>query len=146
MEKNAPFPIPFMMMKTTSGARDVDTGQIASMLNALRTIEMKRAVTGPIASHRNPQLTRPTAEERLNVANSTEAVVAEIPNDKAYSGMKKGGTSKGNVAIPVPKNNKTNLGSLNKALLDGINVSHVEVKVYEDSPINRGRGASDTLF
>jgi hypothetical protein len=43
-------------------------------------------------------------------------MLALIPMDEAYNGMKNGGTSSGNVAMPDPMKSKMNLGSRNSDL------------------------------
>lgn len=71
---------------------------------------------GPMTSPNCPKPTLPNADERLNTASRVELTVVEMPIDEAYRGMKKGGTSKGNVAIPDPKKRSINFGSLNNDL------------------------------
>jgi hypothetical protein len=64
-EKNPPELIPFTTMNTTSGATLDETGQMASMLNALIINERKSEEIGPMKSLMNPKPTRPMADERL---------------------------------------------------------------------------------
>lgn len=116
VEKKPPLPIPLMMMNKTNGAREFEIGQIASILSALVIIAMHSEVMGPILSPNWPNPILPKAEDRLNSASNVEPVPVEIPREAAYSGMKKGGTSKGNVAIPEPKKRRMNFGSVKRDL------------------------------
>ena len=115
-EKNPPEPKPFIAMKATSGAILDDTGQIVSMLSALMVSARTRAVIGPTESPNTPNPTRPTADARLKVAQRHEASDAEAPTELAYSGMKKGGTRSGKVAMPEPRKRRINLGSRKRPL------------------------------
>ncbi|KAK5637065.1 hypothetical protein RRF57_012777 [Xylaria bambusicola] len=118
VEKNPPFAIPFTTLKTVSGARDVDTGQTASMLMAARLSARKRALRGPILSHRIPLKILPTADAKLKPANRPAPVAELRPIALAKRGMKNGGTSRGNVPIAPPTKTKTKLGFLNRRLED----------------------------
>ena len=66
--KNPPFAAPLITTNAIRGPREVETGQITSILTALRARAMKSVLTGPIQSHRNPQMSLPTAEEKLKPA------------------------------------------------------------------------------
>jgi len=97
--KNPPLPMPLTTTKTMSGARDVDTGHNTSMLTALTIKDKKRVFTGPTLSPKRPQTTRPTADEKLNVATNAAPTWPGWPIDRAYRGRKNGGTKRGNVAV-----------------------------------------------
>lgn len=116
VEKNPPFAIPLITLKTARGPRVVDTGQIASMLTAARVRARKRALRGPILSHKMPLKILPIADAKLKPA-SKPAPVAELkPMALANRGIKNGGTRRGKVPIAPPTKTKTKLGSLNKRL------------------------------
>ena len=81
--KKPPFPIPFMIVNMTSGARDVEIGHIMSMLRALTARDMNKLFKAPALSPRNPQRTRPRADEKLKAATSNAPVFAPSPIDRA---------------------------------------------------------------
>ena len=83
VEKNPPLPNPLMIMNTTNGVSELDTGQMASMLKALTIIARDRLLMGPTRSLSWPKPTRPKAEERLNTARRVEPTLVEIPSEDA---------------------------------------------------------------
>jgi hypothetical protein len=83
VEKKPPFAAPLITTKSTSGVRDVETGQMASTLTALRRRARKRTFTGPMRSLANPHPNRPSAEEKLKPATSPAPVLAERPTEEA---------------------------------------------------------------
>ncbi len=81
VEKNPPFAAPLMMAKATRGTSVLDTGHNTSMLNALRRRDIKTVLSGPIRSHRNPNPSRPKADEKLKPATKPAPVLVERPKD-----------------------------------------------------------------
>lgn len=84
MDNLPPFPAPDIILKTMKGARESDTGQIASILSALVRSARMRLEMGPITSHNAPNATRPKNEARLKAARMKAAVVVDIPIEVAY--------------------------------------------------------------
>ena len=97
--KKPPLAAPLITAKAASGARVVDDGHTAKMLNAVRKRDKVRAFRGPILSDRNPQRILPMADEKLNPARMEAPVLEERPMERLYSGRKKGATKRGKVAI-----------------------------------------------
>lgn len=79
--KNPPFAIPFITTNAISGPNVLDTGQMTSILMALMSNAMKRVLTGPMKSDKNPHARRPTAEEKLNPATRPAPVEGERPSE-----------------------------------------------------------------
>lgn len=79
--KNPPLAIPFTITKAINGPKESDTGQIAKILKALASKEIKSVLTGPIESHINPQQRRPTADEKLNPATRPAPAEADRPSE-----------------------------------------------------------------
>jgi hypothetical protein len=115
--KNPPFPAPLVITKRTNGPRELETGQIINMLNALNIKAMKSVLTGPMASDRKPKHNRPTAEEKLNAATRPAPAEAESPRELLYNGRKNGGTKRGKVAIAPARKRVVNLRFLKRLLL-----------------------------
>jgi hypothetical protein len=86
------------MTKATRGVIVLDTGHKTSMLNALKRRARKSVLSGPTRSPRNPNPSRPTAEEKLKPATKPAPVLVERPSDALYMGKKNGGTKRGKVA------------------------------------------------
>lgn len=116
VEKKPPFAAPLTMTKNASGARPVETGQMANMLTALTSRHMSRVLSAPSLSQSRPHKTRPTAEEKLKPASRPAPVDDDSPTDWLYSGRKKGGTSSGNVATAPATNTTRKPGSLKRRL------------------------------
>jgi hypothetical protein len=72
-----------MIMNTTNGENELDTGQMASMLKALTIIARERALMGPTRSLSWPKPTRPKAEDRLNTARRVEPTLVEMLREDA---------------------------------------------------------------
>lgn len=72
-----------MMINTTNGAMELDTGQTASIDRALANMASDRLVIGPTMSPSWPNPTLPNAEERLKPARRIEPPPDEIPSDEA---------------------------------------------------------------
>jgi hypothetical protein len=106
--KNPPFAAPLITTKAIRGPRDVDTGQIINMLNALSTNARRRVLTGPMKSERKPQSRRPTADEKLKPATRPAPLEAESPTEALYRGRKNGGTKRGKVAIAPARKSVVN--------------------------------------
>jgi hypothetical protein len=81
--KKPPFAAPLMITKRISGPKELETGHMTNMLNALRMSEMKRVLTGPMESERSPQQSLPTAEEKLKPATRPAPAEAERPKELA---------------------------------------------------------------
>jgi hypothetical protein len=145
VEKNPPLAMPLTTLNIVKGARLVETGQTANMLIADKLRARNREFRGPILSHNIPLTIRPTAEEKLNPANSPAPVAGARPIARANRGMKKGGTKRGNVPMAPAKKMNTKLGSLNKRLKFGLErkyptVSGQDIRSIpfdEASPANR---------
>lgn len=73
-------------------------------------------LTGPIESERKPQISLPTAEEKLNPATRPAPSEAERPTELLYSGRKNGGTKRGKVPIAPAIKSTVNFMSLNRLL------------------------------
>lgn len=116
VEKNAPFAAPLIMTKAISGGSDIDAGQTASMVMAVRMSEMVRVLSAPSLSQAIPEPIRPKPEAILNPATSVAPTLEENPIDLAYNGMKKGGTKSGNVPRALPRNTRSKFKDLNKRL------------------------------
>jgi hypothetical protein len=71
--KNPPLAAPLTITKTTSGARLLDTGHRASMLNAESRREMKSVFNGPSTSLRTPKPILPMADEKLKPAKTRQS-------------------------------------------------------------------------
>jgi hypothetical protein len=64
-----------------SGVIEVETGQMASMLMALRRRATNSTLTGPMRSLANPHARRPMAEEKLNPATRPAPELDGSPRD-----------------------------------------------------------------
>lgn len=120
VEKNPPLAIPFTITKTINGPKDVDTGQIASMLTALSSRDMNKVFSGPTKSLQSPHSSLPSAEEKLNAATTPAPVLDDMPSEAVKSGKKNGGTRSGNVAIAPIANKSTNRMSRNRRLIHAL--------------------------
>lgn len=118
VEKKAPLAAPLMTTKTMSGPRAVDVGQIASIVTAVRTSDARTVLMEPTLSDAKPERMRPAADERLKPATKPAPTLAEKPSDLVYSGMKNGGTNRGNVPIALPMKMSTKVGDLNNFLCE----------------------------
>jgi hypothetical protein len=78
-EKKPPLPKPLKMTNTTSGPKEVESGQMRSSVTALSNRERKSVLTGPSLSHSKPQASRPTAEEKLKRATRPAPAVWDSP-------------------------------------------------------------------
>ena len=116
VEKKAPLAAPLMTTKTMRGASVVEVGQIASIVTAVRTSEIKTVLSEPSLSLVTPERIRPKAEARLKPATNPAPMPDEKPMDSAYSGIKKGATKRGNVPIALPINTRTNTTDLKSDL------------------------------
>jgi len=77
---------------------------------------MNRVFTGPMTSDENPQVSRPSAEEKLKPATRADPAEGEKPSEVAYRGRKNGGTKRGKVPIAVPRKRVENWRFLNRRL------------------------------
>jgi hypothetical protein len=124
--KNPPLAAPLMITKAINGPRVFDTGQSTNILNALNIRDSKSVFTGPIKSDRKPQQSRPTADEKLKPATRPAPAEGDSPKELLYSGRKKGGTKRGNVAIAPARKSVTNLTSL-KSALNSLSITYFEI-------------------
>lgn len=84
---------------TTRGGSEAEVGHTMSIDRAVRRRLMNSVLRGPRRrSDTNPLRIRPAAEAKLKTHTSIAPVAVLIPRDWAYSGRKKGGTNRGNVA------------------------------------------------
>ena len=81
VEKKPPFAAPLIMTKTTRGTSVLDTGHNTNILIALRRRDRKSVLRGPSMSLKNPNPSRPTADEKLKPATKPAPVLVERPND-----------------------------------------------------------------
>src|SRR5271170_1717663 len=81
MAKKPPLAAPLIMTKAINGPSVLETGHKASILNALKTKEKSRVLTGPTLSPKSPQQTRPMAEEKLKAATRAAPTCACRPRD-----------------------------------------------------------------
>lgn len=116
VEKKAPLAAPLIATKTTSGASVVDAGQTASMVTAVSVSDTSKVLSAPSLSHAMPDPIRPNAEARLKPATRLAPTLDEKPRDLVYSGMKKGGTYRGNVPMALPTNTRSKLRDLKSRL------------------------------
>jgi hypothetical protein len=116
VEKKAPFAMPLTMTNTASGAKVVEAGQRASMLNVVRRREVESVFSAPNESHSRPERIRPTAEAKLKPARRPAPVLVDSPMDRLYRGRKKGGTRSGNVPTAPAMKIKRKLMSLKSRL------------------------------
>lgn len=79
VEKKPPLLSPFSTTKTANGPRDVDAGQMASMLSAVTRLEMNNVFRAPSLSQAKPVRIRPTAEEMLKPATRPAPVLDVNP-------------------------------------------------------------------
>ena len=105
-----------MITNAIKGPRLSDTSQITSMLAALNSNEMKSALRGPSLSAPKPQMSRPTAEEKLKPATRPVPAPDDRPREELYSGRKNGGTKRGKVATAPAMKRVVKLMSRNKCL------------------------------
>lgn len=133
--KNPPLAIPFMITNTTKGPRELDTGQIANILNALPSKDRRSVLTGPIESDMKPQQRRPTADEKLKPATRPAPAEADRPRELLYNGRKNGGTRRGKVAMAPARKSVVNLTSLNKALGVSVFSGHRQSRSYHSTKI-----------
>lgn len=117
VEKKAPFAAPLITTNAISGGRDVEAGQTASMVTAVKMREMVRVLSEPSLSQAIPEPMRPKPEAILKPATSVAPTLDENPMDLAYIGMKKGGTKSGNVPRALPRNTRSKFRDLNKRLV-----------------------------
>lgn len=117
VEKKPPFAIPLTITNTIRGPREVEMGQIISMLSALSNSEMNSVFNGPTKSLQSPHSSLPSAEEKLNAATTPAPVPDDIPSDAVKSGKKNGGTKRGNVAMAPIAKRSTKRMSRNKRLI-----------------------------
>lgn len=116
--KNPPLAIPLMTTNATRGPSDSDTGHSTSILTALNRRETNSVLRGPTLSLPNPQINRPTADEKLKAATKPAPILEDNLRELAYNGKKNGGTKRGNVATaPAAKRtaNRTSRNNLLKA-------------------------------
>jgi hypothetical protein len=78
-EKNPPFPNPLNTTNTTSGPKDVESGQISNSVTALSNKDKNKVLTGPSSSQSKPHANRPIAEEKLKRATRAAPAVRERP-------------------------------------------------------------------
>lgn len=117
VQKNPPFDSPLMTTNSASGPKVVEAGQMASMLSAVRSIDVNKTLIAPNLSQQMPHIIRPTAEDMVKPATRPAPVLDENPKELAYRGRKKGGTYSGNVPIAEATHIKMNLADLNIFLL-----------------------------
>lgn len=133
--KNPPFAMPLMITKTISGAREIETGQRTSMLNAVSKRERNSVFRGPSLSLLKPQRSRPNADEKLKAATRPAPALELRRRELAYRGKKNGGTKRGNVATAPAIKSTTNRMSRNSRLDNrsqqrtGLNCSILDVPV-----------------
>ena len=116
VEKNAPLAAPLITMNAISGGSEVEAGQTASMVMAVKNRDIVRVLSEPSLSQAIPEPMRPNPEAMLKPATSVAPTLEEKPIDLAYMGMKKGGTKSGNVPSELPRNTRSKLRDLNKRL------------------------------
>jgi hypothetical protein len=116
VEKKPPLLIPFRTTKRANGPRDVEAGQMASMLRPDIKFEKNNVFKAPRLSLARPVRMRPTAEEMLKPATSAAPVLDEKPRALVYSGMKKGVTYSGNVPMAPERKTRLNVRLLNRRL------------------------------
>ena len=92
VEKNAPLAAPLITTKAISGASVVEAGQTANMVTAVSSKDTSKVLRDPSLSQAIPDKIRPNADDRLNPATRLAPTLEENPIDRAYEGMKKGGT------------------------------------------------------
>lgn len=92
VEKKPPLLIPFNTTKSTSGPRDVEAGQMASILSPVMRFDRNNVFSAPNLSLAKPVRMRPTAEEILKPATRAAPVLDGKLRALVYSGMKKGVT------------------------------------------------------
>lgn len=119
VEKKAPLAAPFMITKAMSGPSSVEVGQIASMVMAVKTNDTRIVFIEPTLSEAKPERMRPAAEDKLKPATKPAPTLGEKPSDRAYNGMKNGGTNRGKVPIALPTKMSTNVGDLSNFLSSG---------------------------
>jgi hypothetical protein len=105
-----------MITNAISGPILFDTGQRTSMLTALSVRERKSVFSGPRASLQNPHMRRPRAEEKLKAATTPAPTLDFMPSESVYSGRKKGGTSRGKVAIAPTRKRRVKRTSRKRCL------------------------------
>lgn len=81
VEKNPPLATPLMTTKIVRDAREVDVGQITSIVKAFSERQRNSVLSAPILSQNSPHSTLPTADEKLNPASSPAPVEEDSPMD-----------------------------------------------------------------
>lgn len=117
VEKNPPFAMPFTITNTIKGPKEVETGQMISILSALNSSDMNSVLRGPTKSLKSPHSNLPSAEEKLKAATTPAPVLDDIPSEFVKSGRKNGGTNRGNVATAPIAKRSTKRMSRNKRLI-----------------------------
>lgn len=117
VEKNPPFAMPFTITKMIKGPRDVEIGQMISILSALNSNDINSVLSGPTKSLQSPHINLPSAEEKLKAATTPAPVLDDIPSEFVKSGRKNGGTRSGNVAMAPIAKRSTKRMSRNKRLI-----------------------------
>jgi hypothetical protein len=90
--KKPPLAAPLMMTNAISGPNEVEAGHRTNILSADVIRAKNRAFNGPIRSQSSPEMSRPTADEKLKPATRPAPELAARWREDAYRGRKKGGT------------------------------------------------------
>lgn len=90
--KKPPLAAPLIMTNAISGPSEVETGQKINILTAEVIRAKNNEFNGPIRSQRRPEMSRPTADEKLKLATRPAPALGARWREDAYSGRKKGGT------------------------------------------------------
>ena len=102
--KKPPFEAPLMITKRTRGPKDFENGHIRNKLIMVENSTMHSVLKAPKLSAARPVKRRPTADEILKPERRAAPRPGENPREALKSGIKKGGTIRGNVAIMPTRN------------------------------------------